>query len=228
MIKDPVEIAHMAKIALITDRAIRNAYESASIGRKEVDVLNTLTSFMIAYGAEMLPLLCLGAGPNESHTHPFASNYALARGDMIGCDVGGRWAGYYSDLARVAVVGKPTQYQEDFYKRLWEIHENTIAMIKPGIRASDLFWCCNEQFEKRGLRMSLSHIGHSLGLTLHERPMLCPTDHTVLQEGMVLAIEPATVEDSVKYHTEDLIVVTSNSCEILSRSADWSEFLVIN
>lgn len=228
MIKTPAEIEHLRAISLATDHAIRHAYEAARIGATEIDVLHTLVSDLIQSGAEELPFLCLGAGPNEAYTHPYAGDYTLAEGDIIGCDVGGKWRGYFSDLARVAVIGKATCHQEEQYRKLWEIHEETIAAIRPGLRASELYWRCVDSFKQKGLTLSLSHIGHSLGLTLHEQPMLCPTDHTELQEGMVLAVEPATVDATGKYHTEDLIEVTALGPRLLSRSADWSRLLVVD
>jgi Xaa-Pro aminopeptidase len=227
MIKDPEEIQFLGKISTVTDNAIRTAYETAKVGDTEIEVLHTLTSILIENGAESLPFLNLGAGKNEVHTHPNAGKYKLSTGDLIGCDVGGRWQGYFSDLARTAVVGKATQHQREVYKNLWEIHEDILSAVRPGVLASDLYWHCYKSFEDRGMKLSLSHIGHSLGLVLHERPILSPAETLALQKGMVLAIEPATRDSSGKYHTEDLIEVTEDGYRLLSRSADWSELLVV-
>ena len=227
MVKSPEEIERLGEIFLATDKAIRSAYESAYVGATESEVLDVLVDGLMAAGADYLPFLCLGAGPNVFHTHPTAGEYRIAEGDLIACDVGGRFAGYYSDLARTAVIGRATPHQLEMYRNLWEIHERVIARAKPGVRASDLYWLCRDAFEQRNMTLSLSHIGHSIGLGLHERPMICPTDHTELQEGMTLAIEPAARDETGAFHVEDLVEITAEGCRVLSRSADWSELLVI-
>jgi Xaa-Pro aminopeptidase len=113
------------------------------------------------------------------------------------------------------------------YRDLWEIHERVIAAAKPGVRASDLYWLCREAFEKRDMTLSLSHIGHSVGLGLHESPMICPKDDTNLKEGMMLNLEPAVRDETGTYHVEDLVEITATGGRVLSRWADWSELLVV-
>ena len=76
----------------------------------------------------------LGAGPNAALAHPFAANLTLREGDIVRCDVGGSYSGYYSDLARTAVVGRANSQQAEIYAKLWEIHEETIAAARPGAR----------------------------------------------------------------------------------------------
>jgi Xaa-Pro dipeptidase len=227
MIKDAEEIRLLSEITMVTDQAIRYAYETARTGVNERDVLHTLTSVLIQNGAETLPFLNLGAGKNALHTHPNAGNYQLATGDLLNCDVGGRWQGYFSDLARTAVIGKRTLQQEKAYDVVWEAQEKVIEAMRPGVLASDLFWLCSRTFEQRGMKLSLSHVGHSLGLGLHERPMLSPAETIALEAGMVLAVEPATRDETGKYHTEDLILITKDGSKVLSRSADWSKLLII-
>lgn len=62
-------------------------------------------------------------------------------------------------------------------------------------------------------------IGHSLGVVLHEHPVINAKTEQELQPGMLLAIEPAVrTDDGVTYHTEDLILVTDGDPQIVSRA----------
>jgi Xaa-Pro aminopeptidase len=56
--------------------------------------------------------------------------------------------------------------------------------------------------------------------------MLSPFDDTELQEGMMIAVEPAHRDGGPILHVEDLVLVTADGHKIVSRSADWSSLLV--
>ena len=229
MVKQPEEIALLEKAALATDAAIRAAYEKGRAGISDTFIANALVSGIQFSGADSIAFLTLGSGPSAALAHPAPMNRVLEAGDVVRCDVGGYYRGYYSDLARTAVVGKPTAEQADTYRRLWQIHEETIAAVRPGVTAGELFATCRAAFDRQGLQLNLPHIGHSLGLGLHERPMLTPFNETPLQEGMVLAIEPVhRFADGTIFHVEDLVEVTADGRRVLSRSADWSDLFVMN
>jgi Xaa-Pro aminopeptidase len=90
-------------------------------------------------------------------------------------------------------------------------------MVRPGMAAEEPFFFCKEKFEKAGLKFTMPHIGHSLGVELHESPMLRPGEKTRLEVGMVINIEPL-ITDSVgeTYHLEDLFVVAEEGPRLLT------------
>jgi Xaa-Pro aminopeptidase len=57
-----------------------------------------------------------------------------------------------------------------------------------------------------------------MGIGLHEAPMIRPANHTPIEVGMVLNIEPhvSVAERRESYHIEDLVVVTENGCRLLT------------
>lgn len=63
-------------------------------------------------------------------------------------------------------------------------------------------------------------MGHGLGMQLTEGLSLIPDDHTVLQEGMVLTLEPCieTSPGKIMVHEED-IVIGANGAAFLSTPA---------
>ncbi len=228
-VKSREEIDLLQKAALSTDQAIRSAYECGGPGVSDKALSDALANGIQANGADSVAFLVLGAGPGAALAHPVAANRPLEEGDIVRCDVGGFYSGYYSDLARTAVVGRATPEQERTYDMLWQIHEETIQAARPGVRAKDLFLSCKKAFERWGLSLNLPHIGHSLGLGLHEHPILNPFNETILEEGMVLAIEPVhRVGNGPIFHVEDLVEVTAGGGRVLSRSADWSKLFVMD
>ena len=64
-------------------------------------------------------------------------------------------------------------------------------------------------------------IGHGLGLNAGEGPSLGLEDHTVLEPGMVLCVEPRFVLPSgERVHIEDVVVVTDDGCEPISSGGE--------
>lgn len=227
MIKSVEEIELMGKAARGTDEAIRSAYDKARVGTTDKEVADSIAIEIQRRGADSVAFLVVGAGPTASEAHPVALNRALEEGDVVRCDVGGYYSGYYSDLARTAVVGTPTREQSDIYRRLWHIHEETISHANVGVEASDVFFACERAFKEQGMHLNLSHVGHSLGRGLHDRPILNRFDHTMLEEGMVLAIEPVHKDGGPIFHVEDLVAISANGPQVLSRSSDWSRLPTI-
>jgi Xaa-Pro aminopeptidase len=227
MAKSSEEIALLERAALATDNAIRSAYENARPGVTDKAVADHIANAIQVNGADSVAFLVFGAGPSAAIAHPVAMNRPLCEGDIVRCDVGGYYSGYYSDLARMAVVGRATADQRKVYRNLVQIHEELTAQARPGIRAKDLYFASREAFERRGMQMNLPHVGHSLGLALHENPILNPFNETILEENMVLSIEPMHKATGPIFHVEDLIVVTPEGGRVISRSTDWSDLFEI-
>ena len=63
-----------------------------------------------------------------------------------------------------------------------------------------------------------SWLGHGVGLDIHEPPGLGPGGHETLVAGDVVAIEPGLWDERIgEVRFEDLVVVTAEGCEILTR-----------
>ena len=223
-VKTPDEIARLEAAALGTDRAIRTAFAEARPGVAEREIGVAMSSALVRNGAEFQGFQVLGAGLNTCSTHNRAGDYLLRRGDILRTDVGGIFpGGYYSDLARTICVGAAAGQQTDVYKALWDEHQRLIAMLRPGVACRELHASHKRAWEQRGWPMVRPHIGHGLGIGLHEYPVLRPGEDAVLEPNMCIALEPNHMLPGVeKYHVEDLMLITEGAPRILSRSADWS------
>ena len=226
-IKTPEEIRWLEQTTLWTDAAIRTALEQAKVGDTERSIGDRMIAEARAKGATGLLHIVLGTGPNAFKAHAAPSDTKLEPGGVVRTDFGMFWGHYVSDIARTAIVAPARSEQIETYTKLEEIHQSVIAAMRPGVRASDLYRLCADGFEQRGLTFSMPHIGHSIGLGVHEYPMMHPFDHTELEAGHVLMLEPLAVGEDGLYHTEDMIEITESGHRVLSRSADWSEPLII-
>lgn len=228
MIKTAQEQAVLEDAFRATDRAIRRAFEATSPGQTEKQVSDRLQVELLREGAEGTAFSVLCTGVNSLITHPVPAGRVIADGELMRTDFGGIFGGYYSDVARTVVVGTPSARQVATYEWIWAMHERLIAAMTPGRPVAELYNLCQRTYIDAGYPCDRPHIGHGVGLGLHEHPMIAPGTKEILQPGMCLCIEPnLTVPGVEKYHTEDLILVTEQGPRILSRSADWSKLLCV-
>jgi len=227
-LKTPDEIEWLRKTVLWTDGAVATAFGAAKAGDTERQIGERMIAETRSHGATRLLHLALATGANLPKVHHEPDDTRLAEGSLLRTDFGMFWGLYVSDIARTAIVGPAQPHQVDTYKRLEEIHQTVIAAMKPGVRACDLYRLCADTYAaKTGQAFPMPHVGHSIGHSVHENPMLHPFDSTELEAGMVMMLEPMLLGKDGIYHTEDMIEITGNGHRILSRSRDWSEPLVI-
>jgi Xaa-Pro dipeptidase len=218
MIKDEYEIETLREAAVITRKAVDAAFIKARPGMTEKQLADEINISLLQQGMDELSFMVLGTGSRSQIAHPIPSNIPLKEGDILRVDFGGLLRGYYSDLARTAAVGRPTDNQRETFKKLADIQLEVINNITIGKRFCDIFSLCAELFKKKDLPFNMPHIGHGLGIGLHEQPIINPFNQTEVQENMVLDVEPIVLKDGYGYHIEDLILTTKNGPEILTGS----------
>ncbi len=220
-IKSPEEVNHLKRAANTTEQAIFEAFAKAHLGTTEKQMADAMNTRQLALGADENAFCVLGVGENVLHAHHAPGVKRIEESELLKVDIGARFEGYYSDVARMAVGRQPTQTQRDTYETLRDIQRSTISQLKPGVRACDVFNYCIQAFAAKGLTLNVPHIGHSLGIALHEYPMIEPGNSTELQAGMVINIEPYYVESGDAVYTlEDLVHITPAGPVILS---DYSQ-----
>jgi Xaa-Pro aminopeptidase len=85
-----------------------------------------------------------------------------------------------------------------------------VDALRPGARAADIDKC---------LRTGLDyphHTGHGLGCAYHEEPRIVPRGETVLEAGMVVALEPGSYGNGSGVRCEQICLITDDGCEIIS------------
>ena len=89
-----------------------------------------------------------------------------------------------------------------------------------------------ETFLKKFSELNLppiSFVGHGIGLHLHEEPYLGGKGETLLESGMVLGVEPLVYGWGRGFglQIKDMVLVTSEGCEVLSDRTANDELITI-
>ena len=219
MVKDPFEIEAISEAGQATRAAIENGMTQAQPGCTERDVATAILLGIMDAG--IMPLFnVFTAGPQLLEAHAEATTRQLQPGELVRVDMGGRMSAnnYLSDMARTAVVGEPSAEQATVYSKLCATQSAVFDAMRPGVTIASLFHACVNTFEREGLPFHMPHIGHGMGIGLHEAPMINAKNDTLLEVGMVLNIEPhvTLAERHESYHIEDLVVVTADGCRLLT------------
>ena len=227
-IKTPEEVAQLEFAARGTHQAVLDAMAASDLGDTEKQMADRISKGIIDNGANTTLFMCFGSGPRTRLVHGAPSDRKPREGEIIRFDLGGRYGPFSSDFARTFSAGNPTAEQREYYRKLVEVHKETIGAVRPGVTAEYLFNVCKEGFERRQLPFHVPHIGHSFGVEVHESPMIRPGDKTAIKPGMVINIEPLFIDpDNSLYHVEDLFVVTEDGYRLLTLGFPQDELPVI-
>jgi Xaa-Pro aminopeptidase len=227
-IKTPEEIDIMRRLSRIADKAITDAYHSVSAGSSEMDLAAALTRGVYEQGAEYFKLMIVATGERSVFPNVGPTERILKRGDVCRVEIFPMIGGYYAGVCRTAAVGAPPPEAERIWRNLTACKYLLLDAIKAGASSRAIYDLYLSKLSELGLP-PISFIGHGIGLHLHEDPYLGPTEDQPLEAGMVLGIEPLVYETGFGFgmQNKDMILVTSNGCELLSDYADTDELLIV-
>jgi Xaa-Pro aminopeptidase len=222
-IKTPQEIALLKEAADLLDGAYLDAFRATRPGNTERQLHSRIVFNCLDRGAGWVH------GILSSSTNPI--NYGgegdtvFQRGDMIRDDYIAYCAqDYPGHQSRNAILGKPNEAQRREYEIIRDIYDATIERCRPGVRSGDVFKFVVDEFNKRGWEYKPMLVGHGVGSWWHQQePIMSRNSDIVLEEGMVLAIEPHRGH----WHIQDMILVGRNGPKLLSDQFSTREMFVI-
>ena len=180
--------------------------------------------------------------PNSMVVHGIPGPYRLQRGDIISIDVGVVLDGWVADAARTFRVGPISPVAEKLLDVTKASLFDAVEHCRPGKRLGDVSHAVQQRVEGEGLAVVRSLVGHGVGRSMHEDPQVPnfgdPGKGRLLEEGMVLAIEPMvnagrhtvrmgddgwaiySQDGSLAAHFEFTVAITANGPRILT---PWHE-----
>jgi Xaa-Pro dipeptidase len=225
-VKSIDEIILLNTACAMVDGAYQYIAEHLKPGLRENQLVADVTHRLFEMGSEHVDNINAVSGERCSpHPHVF-SDRLIRPGDQAFFDIIHTFVGYKTCYYRTFVVGTASDAQRDAYKRAREWIDASIELMRPGVGTDQVasVWPKAEEFgfsnemECFGLQF-----GHSVGLFLHERPIISrlnSLDHPVeIKEGMVIALEtycPAKDGYSAA-RIEEEVVVTRDGPRVITK-----------
>ena len=200
LLKTPEEIERMAAAGEVHARVMKlmEAKVRPGVSTEELDA----AAEKLIRGAGGVPSFkgfrgfpgSICASPNSMIVHGIPGPYRLERGDIISIDIGVTLDGWVADGARTFAVGSISPVA----RKLLTVTEGSlfkaVEQVRPGARLGDVSHAVQQHVEAQGMSIVRSLVGHGIGRAMHEEPQIpnfgTPGKGPVLEEGMVLAIEP--------------------------------------
>ncbi len=192
------EIAHKSLLEL----DVRSKQEK---GAEEWECAYELGYLMRKNGASVESFdTIFASGPVSSLPHSTPRKHVLDTPVLV--DYGCKFEGYCSDTTRTFLY---TEKQEEISDIVLEAHDKAIKFAKEGVKACEVDKVARDIITEYGYGENYIHsTGHSLGLDIHESPTLSLRDKTVLEDNMIVTIEPGIyLEGEFGVRIEDMILI---------------------
>ncbi|OBJ53598.1 peptidase [Mycobacterium asiaticum] len=228
VVKTPDELACIRTAVRITDQAMVEVHRALVPGIRQIDLSARFLrrAFELGAMASMLEPIWQVMPPSKAEgvwtTHGdlalplLSTERELAKGDVLWTDVSITYQGYCSDFGRTWIVGQdPSPRQQAQFEKWREIMHAVVGVARAGATAADLGRAAIAA--NGGSRPWLPHfyLGHGIGVNAAEMPMIGTDlgdqfdENFVLQQGMVLVLEPVVWEDGTGgYRSEEVLVIT--------------------
>jgi Xaa-Pro dipeptidase len=215
--KDPDELALVRQAVAACGAMYEVARSMIAPGVSELDVFSALQAAAVTSCGEMLTgtgndYACgVRGGPPRDRRCESGELYIL--------DLGPAYRGYYADTSRaISVDGRPTDEQLAAWERVCGALGLVERLARPGVRCRELYAAAQQWLADTPVGSWSSHLGHGIGLFPHEAPHLNPSWDDVLEEGEVIAVEPALYDPVLRsgLRLENDYLVTATGLELLS------------
>jgi methionyl aminopeptidase len=198
--KSPEEIERMAAAGAVLVKTMSLLAGKIRPGITTADLDRAAEKFIRSQGCEPAfkgyrgfpGSIC--ASPNSMIVHGIPGPYELQRGDIISVDIGVVRDGWVADAARTFPVGAITPVAHKLLSTTEESLFIAVEQCRAGNHLGDVSHAVQEHVEAAGLSIVRTLVGHGIGRSMHEEPQIpnygTPGTGIVLEEGMVLAVEP--------------------------------------
>jgi Xaa-Pro aminopeptidase len=216
-IKERREIERMKKACEITLRTFDYLKKTLRVGISEKEVVGEAINYILreAEGISFFPIVLFGE--RTSLPHGFPASRRLKENELVLIDIGAKIGGYCADLTRTFLWGEEDKKWKKIHNFVQNIQRKAIQWIKPGVKCSEVDQKIREEFERAGYREGVLHgTGHGVGLEVHEYPSLTHTSNDVLEEGMVVTLEPGVYfPGKGGVRLEEMILITAQGGQVL-------------
>lgn len=215
IVKESNELQCIRTACEISSRALEKLYRDIRPGITEKELEARLTMYMAMEDADVKSSANIVlSGARTSMLHGVPSMKAVEYGDLVLIDFGCKYHGYTADITRTVIAGKATAKQKEIYQLVLDINEACIANMKAGIRADSLYQIAMNMIKGTGYESYFyTSFGHGIGLFVHQRPFVREQSEDILEENVVMTMEPGIyIPGWGGIRIEDDLLIKNDGC----------------
>lgn len=214
IIKSDDDVNKIIAAQRIAEEAFDYVLENVIRGMTEKELALMLDNKMKMLGAEDISFETIALfGKNTSLPHGVPGNDIISDGGFVLMDFGAVIDGYHSDMTRTFYMGTPSDEERKAYETVLKAQQLALEAAKPGMNAKDLDAVARKFIDESGYKGAFGHsLGHGVGMEIHEMPRVSAKSEFVLEEGMIITVEPGIyLPGKFGIRIEDMGVITADS-----------------
>lgn len=226
LIKSPNEIKQLKKTAEVGEKAFEAFFESIKPGIPAYKTTAEIAGAAMAEGAEVFHIH-FGSGPFVDKMVTPPTFDTLQKGDLITIAFVHSIEGYFNQVCRSCVIGKPSKVQLEVFDASYNSERAVVDAMKPGARLNEVAKAGMEPIIKAGLEKELiTRLGHGTGINYGEPPVIpnesiyggARTEYNQfeLKKGMAMILHSGILAKKGGGMYGDTVVVTEKGAEILT------------
>ena len=236
-VKDPKELAALARAARDTDALLETWLRELRMGMSEREAVRLLERLRdeAGYGPFAFAPIVL-VGERTALPHGVPGDALLRPWSLLLVDLGVTCCGYAGDLTRTYVLtGTAPAFRverktwERLYRAVEEAQAAALAAVVVGLPYAEVDRAARDVLERYGLAKYFVHrTGHGLGLEIHEAPQVSTDSRDRVTPGHVFTVEPGVYVPGVGgVRIEDVVALAEGGAEVLTRSPKaWDAVLL--
>ena len=221
-VKSNAEIAKINYVCDITSEAFEELPKKLKLGESERQNCLKFRIDLLKRGADNSPFIVAGSGRGGySNIIMGPTDKTLDNGDVFIIDTGTLYDGYFCDFDRNFAFGPVDDSVRSAYNVVYRATDAGLLAARPGATTTDVYMAMWSILQESGAKSSsVGRLGHGLGMQLTEWPSNTIDDHTLLEQGVVLTLEPGIefLPGKQMVHEEN-IVITDDGARLLTRRA---------
>ena len=201
IVENENDIKHLKAIGHICAMTLQKMMEHAKPGMTTAELDNIGKEFLEKEGAQSAPMTlyhfpgvtCISISPVIAHGIP--SDHILREGELINIDVSAELDGYFGDTGASMVIAKHVPEFEKMIEATKSALVKAVQVARAGQPINLIGKTIQQEAKRNGYGVIYDLTGHGIGHHLHEEPVQVynhfkSKDRHILEEGLVLAIEP--------------------------------------
>ncbi|MBW7944615.1 M24 family metallopeptidase [Patescibacteria group bacterium] len=226
-IKDEGEVKLIRKAAQIANKALAEILQTLQEDQTEKEIAHRFETKLRLLGADgpAFPTI-VAFGEHATLPHHQPGDTKLTKETPVLIDCGAAVSGYNSDMTRTVWFGEhpsaeflkvKTVVDQAYQLGLETLQQRTLE--KKDLAARDIDTAVRHFITDAGYGNEFIHTtGHGIGIEVHEPPSIYQTNPELIEDNMVITIEPGIyLPKLLGYRYENTVLVTSKAPEELTK-----------